>query len=147
MKCGFTKQDFYDMLEPNGDCLEWTGLKTSKGYGLTSAYDKLWRTHRLALHLEGIDVTGHHVLHSCDNPRCCNPEHLRTGTAVENSADMTSRRRNPIGEDRHNAKLTEQQVIEIRAISGMRRVDIGKRYGIARGTVNDIVNRRSWKHI
>jgi len=112
MKLGFTKKDFTDMLKANGDCLEWTGGCYATGYGRTWAYGKDWKTHRLALHLEGIDVTGHHVLHSCDNPRCCNPNHLRLGTHQENMRDMVSR-------GRQSRKLTKQDVLDIRAISGM----------------------------
>ena len=95
MECGFTKQDFTDMLEPNGDCLEWTRRITADGYGQTRAYGKVWQTHRLALHLEGVDISGHFVLHSCDNRLCCNPDHLRTGTHQDNMDDRNSRGRQP----------------------------------------------------
>ncbi len=141
MKLGFTKKDFRDMLEPNGECLEWTGRHgQTKGYGRTRAYGKIWKTHRLSLHLEGVDVSGHHVLHSCDNPRCCNPEHLRLGTNADNIADKVSRGRQP-------RKLTEQQVLEIRAIRGMTRQAIAKRYGVCRQNINRIIHRSTWKHI
>ncbi len=147
MKRGFSKKDFTDMLEPNGECLEWTGGCFNTGYGQTKVNGKTWLTHRLALHLEGIDTTGHYVLHSCDNRLCCNPDHLRTGTAAENSADMTSRGRQTRGTKVNTAKLTEQDVIEIRAITGMSQVAIAERYGVTDMNINYIINRKSWKHI
>ena len=140
MKRGFTKQDFTDLLESNDDCLEWTGGLNTAGYGTTWAYGKQWQTHRLALHLEGVDISGHLVLHSCDNPRCCNPKHLRTGTNQENSADMTSR-------GRQYSKLTEQDVLEIRAITGMSQKAIADQYGVDQTLINYIINRKRWQHI
>ena len=147
MNHGFTKQDFYDKLQPNGDCLEWTGGFLYNGYGRTKAYGKYWYTHRLALELEGVDTTGHNVLHSCDNPRCCNPNHLRTGTQQDNMADRNSRGRQARGSNHGIAKLTEQQVLEIRAISGMTQQAIADQYGVARKTINNIINRKRWTHI
>jgi len=147
MKNGFTKQDFTDMLEPNGECLEWTGGCFNHGYGRTLAYGKYWSTHRLALHLEGIDVTGHHVLHSCDNPLCCNPNHLRTGTHQDNMADRNSRGRQARGTKINRAKLTEKDVLEIRAITGMSQRAIAKRYGVVQSVIGSIINRKTWQHI
>ena len=144
---GFTKQDFTDMLKPNGDCLEWTGGTLHDGYGQTSAYDKKWRTHRLALHLEGIDVSGHHVLHSCDNPSCCNPAHLRIGTPQDNMDDMKSRGRQTRGVDTNSAKLTEQDVLEIRAITGMTNRAIADKFGVGTTNISYIRNRKLWQHI
>ncbi len=140
MKPGFTKKDFRDMLKPNGECLVWTGCCVANGYGRTKVNGRATLAHRLALELEGVDTTGHYVLHSCDNPRCCNPDHLRTGTAAENSADMTSR-------GRQSRKLTEQDVLEIRAITGMSQRAIADQYGVHRTVINRIINRKRWKHI
>ena len=149
MKHGFTKQDFTDMLEPNGECLEWTRYSNPVGYGKTWAYGKMWRTHRLALHLEGIDVRGHYVLHSCDNPLCCNPDHLRLGTQQENMRDMTSRNRQAKQQGNHNgmAKLTEQDVLDIRDINGMSQRAIADQYGVTPMAINLIMNRKTWTHI
>ena len=140
MRKDFSKKDFYDLLEPNGDCLEWTGGCFANGYGSTWAYGKQWQTHRLALHLEGVDISGHFVLHSCDNRLCCNPNHLRTGTQQENMRDMTSR-------GRQSRKLTEQDVLEIRAITGMYQKDIADRYGVHQTLISLIMNRKTWQHI
>ena len=147
MKRGFTKKDFTDMLKPNGDCLEWTGALVH-GYGTTYAWGKVWRTHRLALHLEGVDTTDHHVLHSCDNPKCCNPAHLRLGTHQENMADRNNRGRQARGAATiTNVKLTEKQVLEIRAITGMYQRDIAELYGVSQVAIGYIINRKRWKHI
>lgn len=47
------------------------------------------------------------------------------------------------------SKLTEKEVLEIRNLAkeGMKQKEIAKVYGIVRQTVNDIVNRKAWKHI
>jgi hypothetical protein len=52
----------------------------------------------------------------------------------------------PSGEKRWNAKLTEQQVREIREASGPHRA-IGEKYGVTGGNVWSIKKRRSWKHV
>ena len=147
MKLGFTKQDFYDKLQLNGDCLEWTAGTFNTGYGQTMAYGKVWKTHRLALELEGVDTTGHNVLHSCDNPLCCNPAHLRTGTHQDNMDDRNSRGRQARGNHNGSAKLTEQDVLEIRAITGMYQKDIAKRYGVDHSSISRIIHRKIWTHI
>ena len=140
MKQDFTKQDFYDKLTPNGDCLEWTAGCFTDGYGQTKAWGKTWLTHRLALELEGVDTTGHMVLHSCDNKLCCNPNHLRTGTHQENMDDMTSK-------GRQRRKLTEQDVLEIRAITGITQRAIADHYGVSEALIGYIRRRKIWQHI
>ena len=147
MKRGFSKKDFTDMLEPNGECLEWTRYINPAGYGTTRAWGTKWRTHRLALELEGVDTTGHLVLHSCDNPACCNPEHLRLGTPQDNMDDKVNRNRQSRGGTNGFGKLTEQQVLEIRAIRGMTRKEIAERYGVTEMNITNIINRKTWKHI
>ena len=147
MKKDFIKKDFTDMLTPNGDCLEWTSGTLLDGYGQTLAYGKTWRTHRLALHLEGIDVSGHMVLHSCDNRLCCNPDHLRIGTHQDNMDDRSARGRQASGSKNGNAKLTKEQVLDIRAIRGMSQTAIAAQFGVGQRTISDIRNRKIWQHI
>lgn len=78
------------------ECWPWTRGRQSRGYGV------LWLpgrrsvlTHRAALilHSGGVEPDGHSALHSCDNPPCCNPHHLRWGTHAENMQDGVDRGR------------------------------------------------------
>jgi hypothetical protein len=148
MKKDFTKQDFYDLLEPNGDCLEWTKSTTKAGYGQTFVDGKFTYAHRLALMLEGIDVNGWYVLHSCDNPLCCNTAHLRVGTPQQNSDDMIKRNRHCYGERGTNI-LSETQVLEIRELfsNGLTQKDIAEMFNTTRQCIWLIVHRKSWTHI
>ena len=80
--------------KPNG-CLEWVGLVNDQGYGLIKVDGKTLKTHRLAWGLAHPDeppppVVRHFV---CDNPPCCDTEHLRRGTKADNNADMWAKGR------------------------------------------------------
>jgi len=149
MKKDFNKQDFYDLLEPNGECLEWTLSCNRGGYGKTMAYGTTMRTHRLALMLEGVDITDKVVLHTCDNPKCCNPAHLRVGTHRDNINDKLNKNRQANGEKINHAKLTETDVLKIRDMfsKGKSQLSIAEYFGITKRSVCYIINRKTWKHI
>ena len=72
-------------------CWLWQGALDKYGYGQfkTVAGTSPLKTHRIAYAVcKGEIPSGMHVLHSCNNPQCCNPAHLRVGTHAENMADM-----------------------------------------------------------
>lgn len=89
------------------------------------------------------------VCYSCDNPPCCNPNHLFLGTDQTNSDDKVSKIRHSYGEDRPSCKLTEAKVLMIReeAAKGVSWTELSKRFGTNISNIGHIVNRRSWKHI
>jgi|TARA_B110000908_G_C9915163_1_gene297121 hypothetical protein len=154
MKRGFNKQDFYDLLIPNGDCLEWTKCISHYGYGQTGIRDnkdeyKRVYTHRLALTLEGYDVEDWYVLHSCDNRKCCNPKHLRLGTHKDNMQDALDRNRTTKGIRNASSKLTDIEVLDIRRRhrNGEMQKDIAIDYNITQCTISSVVNRKTWSHI
>ena len=75
-------------------CIQWTGSKDKKGYGRYSGASKEVLAHRLAYIMHyGRIPDGLHVLHRCDNPSCCNPQHLFVGTNSDNVADKIAKGR------------------------------------------------------
>jgi hypothetical protein len=124
--------------DPVTGCIEWVG----KGEGQV-------RAHRLAYELKhGPIPPGMKVCHTCDNPPCCNPDHLCLGTQADNIADRDAKGRQAKGENNGFSKLTEADVTEIRrrlANSEVQR-KIAKDFGITPTAVGYIKNGRNWKH-
>ena len=52
-----------------------------------------------------------------------------------------------IGAKNPSAKLTEAQVLEIRAIMDKTRGEIAEIYNVAKPTIGKIINRKIWTHI
>lgn len=133
---------------PNG-CWEWQGYRNPAGYGKYSFQGKIWLTHRLALHLSGVDVANKITCHHCDNPPCCNPKHLYAGTKQDNADDAKQRNRlwSAPGSQNPYSKLTESQVLDIRALPFKQAVD---KYChiVSRGQICQIrYNKKAWRHI
>lgn len=87
-----------------------------------------------------------HIMHTCDVPACCNPDHLRLGTHADNMADKVAKLRQPRGENAGRALLTEWQVLEIRAAAGSQS-KIAAAFGVSKSVVSHIKTRRTWKHL
>ena len=138
-------------------CWEWQGCKNKQGYGhlLDSENNRTTTAHRYfyAQYLGTPIPAGFQVLHRCDNPACVYPKHLFLGTQQDNVDDMISKGRmtdKRVGVDNYRAKLTEEQVLEIRASYIPMKtslVELGKKYGVTAQSIKGIVSRRSWKHI
>jgi len=125
-------------------CWNWTagtsGTSGPNGYG---CFRNL-RAHKIALFLsKGEDAEGDiFVLHSCDNPLCCNPNHLRLGTHQDNMDDKTSRRR-------QSRKVTDDKVIEIRRRydSGDTGAEIADKFDLDYSSVMGIIHGETAKFI
>jgi hypothetical protein len=76
-------------------CVEYQGYRNENGYGqVRVGRGPLLRVHRLLYEEEhGPIPEGHVVRHACDNPPCCNLDHLVLGTQTDNMADMNQRGR------------------------------------------------------
>lgn len=85
----------------DGGCWEWAAGRFSYGYGaFKRRVDGAWKqqkAHRLAYEwLVGPIPDGLIVCHACDNPPCCNPDHLFLGTQLDNQRDMIAKGRKGI---------------------------------------------------
>jgi hypothetical protein len=136
-------------------CWVWTGAITGKGYGILHLknYDFPQRTvqaHRLVYTVCVEPVPdGLHVLHRCDNPPCCRPDHLFLGTDADNVADKVAKGRQLKGERITGARLRAAQIPDIRQRLAnhepMHR--IAADYGVHRVTIHDIAAGKTWRHV
>lgn len=147
------------------ECWLWTAGKNSAGYGVLSVERRPMLAHRfsLSLHRGEMVPPGVFVLHSCDNPGCVNPGHLRQGTQKENMQDAKLRgrisappvhygpapnRTMPKGESNPSSKLTNEGVAQIYVLrlAGMGSTTIAKKMGLDPSTVIDIIRGKHWGH-
>lgn len=132
-------------------CIIGNGLPDPDGYrriGIGGQSERRrYYTHRLVYRAFVGELHSRHVvMHTCDNPACINPKHLRAGTHAQNMQDMVDKRRHEWGEDHYNAKLTADQVRTIRDDKRPHRV-IAEEFGVTRSVVSNIKARRIWKHL
>jgi hypothetical protein len=126
------------------DCIIWNKAVNSLGYPVTWADNKIAYVHRVLMGAKPGDV----VMHTCDNPRCVNPDHLKIGTHKENSADMVHKNRQAKGEKAGNSKLTEDMVLRIRHLEGgFSSRAVAAMFNISKTNVLDIWKRKIWRHI
>ena len=133
-------------VRTDAGCLEFTGAKTPKGYGVFGTGGKLFYVHRVACFRAHGDITGLMACHSCDNPSCAEGNHLFKGTAQQNTDDMIAKGRMVRGENSPWAKVTESQVREIRASPLSLRL-AGAAFGISPSHVSRIRRRVDWSHV
>lgn len=152
-----TEEAFWLRISRGGDdeCWPWLGSVTSDGYGRTWFIDRPWLAHRLAWRFVNgeipettITVHGTVIRHSCDNPVCCNPQHLVAGTQLDNIADRHNRSRNGDhkGEAHGKSKITAVDVLAIRA-SSESHAALGRKYGMTKTGIWQIRHYKNWKHV
>jgi hypothetical protein len=134
-------------------CWEFMGTRFPNGYGSfwMPDYKRKVLAHRIAyaLHYGSFD-SQLIVMHTCDNPSCCNPHHLRLGTRADNNRDRSSKGRGrenrQWGKDNPRARLTQADVDEMRhlAASGVTQMEIAARFSIKQPQVSRIVRGVSW---
>lgn len=139
-----------------GMCWEWTRSCGSHGYGQFSRNKENILAHRASWEIEFGDITPNmEVCHSCDNPVCCNPNHLFLGTHKENMRDMIDKGRgdhlrnnNTKGERHGMHKLSLEQVECIRQLyakGDISQSQLARNYHVRQGTIWYIVKNKTWR--
>ena len=145
-----TLQRFESKINKSGDCWLWTGTILQSGYGQFWYQNKGWRAHKFSWVSNKNTIPPDHVIrHKCSNRHCVRVDHLETGTQKENVADMIrdGTRPNRKGERSPKAKLTADQVIEIRRRSAESKSQLAKEFGVGYHQILKIINKINWKHI
>jgi len=139
----------YIYMEPMSGCWLWLGGINGNGYG------SFWNgnnPHQQQAHCASWEIyKGHipeglYVCHHCDIRSCVNPIHLFLGTQKDNMQDSSKKGRIDHGEKRPQAKLTENQVIQIRNDNREHRF-IAIDYGVAKSTIGLIKREKRWKYL
>ncbi len=137
---------FWDKVKKSDGCWEWQGYRHDDNYGIIRRDGKFAIAHRVAYELtKGSIPPGLIVRHRCDNPPCCNPDHLILGTTLDNALDAQER-----GRLRKWSGITAEDVRHIRKMyaSGEKtRKELIKMYGFTASCLRDILIRHTWKHV
>lgn len=141
---------------PETECWPWLASHNGAGYGMIWDQErgrKVLAT-RVSYELyKGPIPDGGLILHSCDNPICVNPNHLRVGSYKDNVTDMDVRgRRVPVsmkGDGNPGAVLKAAEVTSLLKdyVDGVPRKTIASRYGISEYSLSDYTDGKSWVHL
>lgn len=108
------------------DCWDWMGTKSKRSnQGYLMRNGKFYISSRMAWELTNGPIPkgeGYHgicVCHKCDNPKCCNPNHLFLGTHLDNMKDKVKKNRQSHVGGRQPFKLTQNDLRGILALKGI----------------------------
>lgn len=136
---------FWSKVDRSGECWLWLGGKHP--YGVFWKDGRQRSAHVVSYELAyGSLPDGLYVLHSCDVPRCVNPQHLFAGTALQNTQDMVNKRRNAFGTRQGLSKVTPEVVRAIR-LSLLPQRTLARQHGISQVQVGNIKRLEQWRSV
>ena len=144
---------FSSKINKTDGCWFWIGRISPLKYGMFFFNGRDQGAHRVAWQLfKGLISKDMDVCHTCDIPHCVRPDHLFLGTAQQNIVDCMKkgRARHPKGEEAGKAKLTAEQVLEIRRLYNpetMGYTQLSRMFGVTPTSIMAVVRRTNWRHI
>ena len=107
---------YYKTVNENG-C--WLYKSSTSGAYSKIRIDKKWYlAHRKSYEIFKGEITlNKWVCHTCDTPKCINPDHLFLGTPTDNMRDARQKNRIVRGEKSHLSLFTDIQVKEMRLLN------------------------------
>lgn len=147
--------------QSDSGCIEWIGSVSGSvlKYGRFCIGKLEFKSHRVSWVINFGEIPeGMLVCHHCDNPICVNPDHLFIGDHFDNQRDCqkkfrrkfnTNPRPSTQGEKHVRAKITTQDVLEIRELrsNGYTYKDLAKKFNLGKTTISHITKKRNWKHV
>lgn len=134
-------------------CWLFRGATVKGGYGRLVDRGRHVLAHRVAFErANGPIPAGKFVLHSCDNPPCCNPAHHFLGDAKVNAQDRDAKGRGlpsiRYGSANHAAKCADHVVeIRVRVALGESLAEVAAAFGVSRQAIHAIVDRRAYAYV
>lgn len=146
----FNQERLWNRVEKSGTCWNWTGPLNRCGYGWLRSNGTPILAHRAAYLLgTGYLFLPMYVCHHCDNPKCCNPDHLFSGWQSDNMRDMAEKgRRKGIGmaEQNGRAKLKWSDIDQIKKARSLgdtiRKIAIA--HNVGETTIARVLNGENW---
>ncbi len=134
-------------ISDNG-CWLFKGKKDRCSYGVLKINNRVKMAHRVSFVLHNGDIPiGLNVLHKCDTPSCCNPNHLFLGTQQDNVKDCVAKGRHAKGTKKKNAKLNPNtiQLIKQQRELGATMRKLAAKFKVSSSRICDVVNSKAWK--
>ena len=147
MECS-TKCKILNRHKVENGCWVWKGKLNESGYG-NFQETRNGKKVDLMAHREsykefiGKIPIGKLVLHACDNPACCNPDHLWLGDQKDNTRDMFLKNRGA----KQKLKIEDVKKIKQMIVDGMRNCDILKNFNVHKSTIASIRGGFTWKYV
>ena len=141
------KYRFWSKVDTKGpeECHNWKAGKTTRGYGNFTLDQSNLRAHRVAWELiYGAIPEDMYVLHKCDNPLCCNTEHLYIGTQANNLEDVRTRHPEQLGVNLHEGEIWLVRKLYREGKSFLSQREIAKMFKVSQSTIQRIVNSTNW---
>ena len=153
MKTEFER--FITKVNKTESCWLWTGstLRGNYGHFRRRKPDGTWtmgKAHRFSYEYFKHPIPkGQQVCHHCDNPLCVNPDHLFTGTALDNNRDCLQKNRHAFGRDPNHKLLSQEIAVKLRDTKlknpNLTYKELGSIFNTSASQAHRIVSNQIWK--